>query len=54
MQISSNSRQIIEDGINRIGKASNENTLDIKIDGIGIGLDHLVIQYNKSSDSLKI
>ena len=54
MQISSNSSQIIEDGINRIGKASKDNTPGIKIDGIGIALDHLVIQYNKSSDSLKI
>ena len=54
MKVTSNTSQIIEDGINRIGKASNENTLDIKIDGIGIALDHLVIQYNKSSDSLKM
>ena len=54
MQITSNTSQIIEDGINRISKASKDNTLDIKIAGIGIALDHLVIQYNKSSDSLKI
>lgn len=54
IQLTGHANQIIEDGINRVGKASKDNAPDIKIGGIGVAPDHCVIQFDKSSNSLKL
>ena len=54
IQLTGHANQIIEDGINKVGKASRDNAPDIKIGGIGVAPDHCVIQYDKSSNSLKL
>lgn len=53
-QLTGHAKQIIENGTNKVGKATKDNSPDLKVGGIGVAPDHCIISYDKSGKTVKL